>query len=95
MPAAAMNARTEIYSPGNNAWILKQDERLFVVETRTCEGFASLDKAPESGLGNLMGAFEMRNDSLVFTAAPPPPPTQAPIAEPATTAPAPAAPSPN
>jgi hypothetical protein len=67
---AALDARVEVYSPGNDAWILKQDGRMFVVETRTCEGFAKLDKVPDDGLGPLLGAFEMRHDALVFTPAP-------------------------
>lgn len=70
MSQAGLNVKTEIYSPGNDAWILKQGARLFVVETRTCEGFAKLDKAPDDGLGPLLGTFEMRSDTLVFTAAP-------------------------
>lgn len=80
MSTAGRDARVEVYSPGNEAWILKQDNRLFVVETRTCEGFASLDKVPEGGMGPLMGTFEMRKDTLVFVAAPkvePPPPAVA------------------
>ena len=67
---APRKVRTEVYSPGNDAWILKQGSGMFVVETRTCEGFARLDKAPADGLGTLMGAFEMRDDTLVFVAAP-------------------------
>jgi len=70
MSDAGLNAKVEVYSPGNDAWILKQGERMFVVETRTCEGFAPLDAVPDSGLGTLMGVFEMRKDELVFTAAP-------------------------
>lgn len=71
MPDAPRDARVEVFSPGNDAWILRQGGRMYVVETRTCEGFASLDAAPEGGLGAMMGVFEMRNDSLVFSAAPP------------------------
>lgn len=70
MPEAGLDTKVEVYSPGNDAWILKQNGRMFVVETRTCEGFANLDKAPESGLGPLMGTFEMRQDTLAFIAAP-------------------------
>ena len=56
---------------------------MYVVETRTCEGFAKLDKVPDTGLGVPMGVFEMRNDELVFTAAlKQAPPTQ-PVATPA------------
>ena len=67
---ARLDAKVEVYSPGNDAWILKQNERMFVVETRTCEGFAKLDKVPDEGLGALMGTFQMRQDTLVFVAAP-------------------------
>jgi hypothetical protein len=86
MSEASPDARVEVYSPGNEAWILKQDGGLFVTETRTCEGFARLDKVPEGGMGPLMGSFEMRNDTLVFTAAPrmEPPPLPAPSPAPAT-----------
>ena len=75
MPDAPRDARVEVFSPGNDAWILRQGGRMYVVETRTCEGFASLDAVPEGGLGAMMGVFEMRNDSLVFSAAPPVQPT--------------------
>lgn len=70
MGEAPLNAKVEVYSPGNDAWIVKLGRQMYVTETRTCEGFAKLDKAPDDGLGPLMGAFEMRGDSLVFTAAP-------------------------
>ena len=69
MSTAGLNARVEVYSPGNEAWILKQGEQMYVVETRTCEGFAKLDKLPDSGIGTPMGVFEMRKDELVFTPA--------------------------
>ena len=84
MPEAGLNAKVEVFSPGNDAWILRQEGRLFVVETRSCEGFAKLDKAPEEGLGTPVGAFEMRKDVLVFVAAPKvePPAVPAPVAEP-------------
>ena len=75
MSEAGLNAKVEVYSPGNDAWILRQGGRMYVVETRTCEGFASLDAVPEGGLGALMGVFEMRNDNLVFVAAPAAQPT--------------------
>lgn len=82
MPEAGLNAKVEIFSPGNDAWILKQDGRMYVVETRTCEGFAKLDKEPEAGTGPLVGAFEIRNDNLVFTAVPRVEPPPVPAANP-------------
>lgn len=82
LPKAALNARIEVYSPGNDAWILKQGKQMYVVETRTCEGFARLDKEPEAGMGVPMGVFEMRNDVLVFTPAPKPAAQPASAAQP-------------
>jgi hypothetical protein len=67
---AGLRARVEVFSPGNDAWILRQGRRMYVLETRTCEGFARLDAEPEGGLGPLMGTFETRGDNLVFVAAP-------------------------
>ncbi|MDR1368018.1 MAG: hypothetical protein LBJ76_04805 [Candidatus Accumulibacter sp.] len=73
LPNASLNARFEVYSAGDNAWALRQRDRIFVTETRTCEGFAPLAQIPETGLGTLVGVFEMRNGSLVFTPAVIPP----------------------
>ena len=70
MGEAPRGAKVEVYSPGNDAWIVKLGRQMYVTETRTCKGFAKLDKAPDDGLGPLMGTFEMRDDTLVFSAAP-------------------------
>lgn len=70
MGSAGLDAKVEVYSPGNNAWILKQGNLMYVVETRTCEGFAKLDAVPEGGMGPLVGTFQVRNDTLGFVAAP-------------------------
>lgn len=67
---APLDAKVEIYSPGNDAWILKLGSQMYVTETRTCEGFAKLDRVPDDGLGPLLGIFEMRSETLVFSAAP-------------------------
>ncbi len=83
MSEAGLNAKVEVYSPGNDAWILKQNASMYVVETRSCEGFAKLDKVPDSGMGALVGTFEMKKDVLVFVAAPKPPSSvEAPVADP-------------
>ena len=70
MPDAPVDAQVEVFNAGNNAWILRQQEQLFVTETRTCEGFAKLDAVPAQGLGTALGVFEMQDDVLVFTPAP-------------------------
>ncbi|MCP5247318.1 MAG: hypothetical protein H6942_02050 [Candidatus Accumulibacter sp.] len=64
------DTRIEVYAPGNDAWILKQGQRMFVVETRTCQGFARLDQVPDGGTGPLQGVFQMRAGNLSFVAAP-------------------------
>ena len=69
LPDAGLDARFEIHAPGNNAWIIRRNGTLHVVETRTCEGFARLDREPEGGIGPLLGTFQMRGDKLVFVAA--------------------------
>jgi hypothetical protein len=70
MEPAALESKVEVYSPGNDAWILKQGKRMYVVETRTCEGFARLDAEPEGGMGPLVGTFQTREGVLAFVAAP-------------------------
>jgi hypothetical protein len=70
LPKASLNARFEVFSPGNDAWILRQGKRMYVTETRGCEGFARLDAEPEGGLGALMGSFERRGGVLAFVPAP-------------------------
>lgn len=69
MGPGGADSRIEVYAPGNDAWILKQGKRMVVVETRTCEGFAKLEEAPEGGLGPLQGTFQVQSGSLAFVAA--------------------------
>ena len=84
MGTASMLVKTEVYSPGNDAWILKQGARMYVVETRTCEGFAKLEAEPEGGMGPLLGVFQTKKGVLTFVAEPK---SETP-AEPAPTTPA-------
>lgn len=67
---AALNSQVEVFSPGNNAWIIRQGKRVFVVETRTCEGFADLKEMPEGGYGAPAGVFQLERGKMVFVAAP-------------------------
>ncbi len=70
MGPGGAESRVEVYAPGNDAWILRQGRRMFVVETRNCEGFAKLDREPEGGMGPLQGTFQLRSGTLTFVAAP-------------------------
>lgn len=69
MGAGAADTKIEVYAPGNEAWIFRQGKRMFVVETRSCEGFARLEAEPEGGMGPLQGTFQLREGTLVFVAA--------------------------
>lgn len=71
LESAPLDAKVEVYAPGNNAWILKQDDVMYVVETRTCEGFARLMTPPEGGMGPLVGTFEEKGGTLTFIVAQP------------------------
>ncbi|MDR1709387.1 MAG: hypothetical protein LBS70_06670 [Candidatus Accumulibacter sp.] len=64
--SAGLYAKVEVFSPGNDAWILRQGRRMYAVETRSCEGFARLDAEPEGGLGKPMGSFQMSAGRLIF-----------------------------
>jgi len=68
--AGGAETRVEVFAPGNDAWILKQGKRMYVVEARTCEGFARLEAEPEGGLGPLQGSFQMRNGTLGWVGEP-------------------------
>jgi hypothetical protein len=84
MGSGGAESRVEVYAPGNDAWILKQGKRLYVVETRTCEGFARLASEPEGGIGPLQGSFQVRSGTLTWVAEPKSensPPAEAPAAQ--------------
>jgi hypothetical protein len=68
--AGGADSRLEVYAPGNDAWILKQGKRMYVVETRSCEGFARLEAEPEGGLGPQQGSFQMRSGTLAWVPVP-------------------------
>ena len=70
LPSGSLRTKVEVFSPGNDAWIIRQNGRLFVTETRECNGFSPLDKDYKEDFGPLMGTFEMKAEKLVFTPAP-------------------------
>ena len=70
LPRASLKTRVEVFSPGDNAWIIRQNGRMYVTETRECTGFAPLGKDFSGDTGPLVGTFEMKGEKLVFTPAP-------------------------
>lgn len=72
-------AKTELWDLGNNAFLLKQSNRMYVTETRTCEGFAPLAEVPDTGMGTLLGSFQEKDGEFRFKAAPQMPKPVAPV----------------
>lgn len=54
---AGPKAHIELWQPGQDTYILKIGNAMYVTETRTCEGFARMDDDPPGGLGVQLGVF--------------------------------------
>lgn len=64
-PATA-NTKVEIYQVPSGAFIVKAGKRMFATETQTCESFAKMTAEPADGMGQLMGVFQVKNNTLQF-----------------------------
>lgn len=51
------SSTVEVFSSGDDSFYLQQGDRLYSVETNTCEGFRELTAPPTTGLGQKIGAF--------------------------------------
>lgn len=60
------NTRVEIYQVPSGAFIVKAGKLMFATETQTCESFAKMNEVPPEGMGTPIGAFQVKNDVLVF-----------------------------
>jgi hypothetical protein len=67
-PATA-STKVEIYQVPSGAFIVKAGKRMFATETQTCESFAKMTEEPADGMGTLLGAFQVKDDQLVFVKA--------------------------
>jgi hypothetical protein len=65
-------AKTELWDMGGGTFLLRQSNKMYVTENRTCEGFAHLPEVPEQGMGTLLGAFQEKEGEFRFKAAPTP-----------------------
>lgn len=73
-------AKVELWQPGPGTYLLRQDNRLILTETQTCEGWQTLEAEPPGGLGRQIGTFQAQDGKLKFVPAPAP---AAPAAQPA------------
>lgn len=51
------SSTVEVFSSNTVSFYLRQGDRLYVVETNTCEGFRELAEPPTTGLGQKVGTF--------------------------------------
>jgi hypothetical protein len=67
---ASPKAHIELWQPGQDTYILKIGDAMYVTETRTCEGFASMDSEPSGGMGVQLGVFGEVKDVFSFVPTP-------------------------
>jgi len=68
MRIAGLKTHVELWQPGDNTFILRLGNSMYVVENRTCEGFARLEEDPPGGLGQHLGTFGEAKGVFVFVA---------------------------
>lgn len=71
-PAAIAGLSVEVFAIDEFNYLLRQNGRIYRLETQTCEGFQALDKAPDGGLGTPLGSFRDEAGDFRFVEAPRP-----------------------
>lgn len=61
--------KVEVYTTGQDTYLLEQGKHLYLTETQTCRGFQKLAEVPPGGKGDLLGVFREERGKLVFVAA--------------------------
>ena len=75
-PATIAGLEVEVFALPDNVFHLRQGNRVYRIETQTCEGFQVLEQAPaEAELGALAGTFMSSGGEFRFV---PPPVSKAP-----------------
>jgi len=62
------NTVVELYQFAPTTYVVKIGEQMWATETRTCEGFAPMKEAPAEGMGNKLGRWQQRGETLEFVA---------------------------
>ena len=65
-------ASFEVYTVDGITYYLQQGNRIYSVETKTCEEFRELAEAPQSGLGQKIGVFKEVDGQFRFVDEPVP-----------------------
>jgi len=63
---ANLKTHVELWQPGENTFILRIGMNMYVVENRTCEGFAPMEAEPPGGLGRHLGTFGESKGVFIF-----------------------------
>lgn len=67
-----VSASMELWQPGPGTYIFKIGSRMFVTETRSCQGFAEMTEDPPGGMGDRVGLFSTKGGVFTFTPDPKP-----------------------
>lgn len=71
-PVSSAATRIAVYALDDTVFLLEQGDRLYEIETQTCEKFRVLKEAPAGGKGELLGEFKVVDDVFKFVDAPAP-----------------------
>ena len=60
----------ELFEYEPTTYIVRIGQQMWVTETRTCEGFAPMDKPAPKGMGTLLGTWTPSAEGMAFVPAP-------------------------
>lgn len=66
MGKVSPQAKIEVWQPGPGTFVIRQDGKLILTETQTCEGWQTLEAEPPGGLGRQIGTFQEEGGKLRF-----------------------------
>ena len=70
----AETLRIDVFASDNNTFNVRMGNRLWQLETNSCEGMTELQDDPNADVGQAVGSFTVKDGKMVFT----------PVASPAT-----------
>lgn len=65
--APAANVRIDVFASDDNTFNVRMGNRLWQLETTTCEGLTELQDDPNADVGTAVGSFTVKDGKMVFT----------------------------
>ena len=66
----ADNLKIDVFASDDNTFNVRMGNRLWQLETNSCEGMTELQDDPNADVGTAVGSFTVKNGKLVFTPVP-------------------------